>query len=150
MFQEIYIVDETEELIKLLRNVFKQDRTFRFKNVKAANIETALKNIPDLILIAEDNINIKIEDLCSQIRGDEDNSITPIMVISSKTDKKHKLSVLKSVVEYFIECPIDEKILYYTIKNITRLLSSNRTVSPLTGLPRKCTNTSRTKKESSK
>ncbi len=31
--------------------------------------------------------------------------------------------------------PVDEKYLYYTIKNIIRLIYTNRKVSPLTGLP---------------
>ena len=30
--------------------------------------------------------------------------------------------------------PIDEEYLYYTIKNVLRLLDTNRRVSPLTGL----------------
>ena len=37
--------------------------------------------------------------------------------------------------EFFIKKPVDEKYLYYTVKNLNRLLASNRTVSPLTGLP---------------
>jgi len=135
MFQEIYIVDETEELIKKLKDKFKQDRTFRFKNVKTQDIEKALLSIPDLILINEDTITTKIEELCVAIREDEDNSITPIVVISSNSDEQHKLSVIQKIVEYYIEFPVNEDILYHTIKNITRLLYSNRTVSPLTGLP---------------
>ena len=135
MFQEIYIVDETEEFIKKLRETFRQDRMFRFKIVKTQDIEKALFSIPDLILINEDTITAEIEELCQTIREDEDNSITPIVVVSSNKDEQHKLSVIKNKVEYYIECPTNDEILYYTIKNITRLLYSNRTISPLTGLP---------------
>ena len=38
-------------------------------------------------------------------------------------------------IEYFIKKPVDEEYLYYTVKNLNRLLSNNRRVSPLTGLP---------------
>ncbi len=76
-----------------------------------------------------------IVELCKKIRADEDNSITPIIVITSNKDRNHRIEVLKTHVEYFIKKPIDEEYLYYTIKNITSLMYINRRVSPLTGLP---------------
>ena len=45
------------------------------------------------------------------------------------------MRILQESVEYFIKKPVDEEYLYYTVKNLNRLLASNRTVSPLTGLP---------------
>ena len=48
---------------------------------------------------------------------------------------EHRLNILKTDVEYFIKSPMDDEYVYYTIKNIVRLMSSNRKVSPLTGLP---------------
>ena len=71
--------------------------------------------------------NIKTEEI--------DNSITPIIVISSNSNKEHRLEILKNEVEYYIVMPIDDDYLYYTIKNIVRLMYTNRRVSPLTGLP---------------
>ena len=38
-------------------------------------------------------------------------------------------------IEYFIRKPVDEGYLYYTVKNLMRLLTINRRMSPLTGLP---------------
>lgn len=69
------------------------------------------------------------------IRKNEDNSITPILVISDNTEEYHKIEILKKNVEYIISSNASNEYLYYAIKNITRLLSVNRTVSPLTGLP---------------
>ena len=88
-----------------------------------------------MIIIDEDNVNENIINICNYIRGKYENSISPIMVISSNFDKNHRLDILKSNVEYFIKSPIDDEYIYYTIKNIIRLMSSNRKVSPLTGLP---------------
>ena len=42
---------------------------------------------------------------------------------------------MKECVEHYIKAPIDKEYLYYTIKNVIRLLDTNRRVSPLTGLP---------------
>ena len=136
MVQEIYIVDNKEELIKNLKNIFKnKEDEFIIKSVKTEDLVIALRNIPAMIIINEDNIDITISELCSKIRSDENNSITPMAVVTSNTTREHRLEVLQNSVEYFIKNPIDEEYLYYTIKNITSLLYINRRVSPLTGLP---------------
>ena len=55
--------------------------------------------------------------------------------MSSNNDKQHRIEILKNEVQYFITMPTDDEYLYYTIKNIIRLMYNNRRVSPLTGLP---------------
>ena len=134
MFQEIYIVDCENDLVMMLREKFESERTYRFKNINPANLEIALRNIPDLIIINEQSINEDIIDICKKIRQNEDNSITPVLVISSD-DEEHKISIMKEKIEYIISSNASDKYIYYAIKNITRLMSVNRTVSPLTGLP---------------
>jgi len=135
MIQNIYIIEEKDDLMKKIKNKFKSDHSFKFKDIKTIDVESEIKAIPDLIVINEDHIGIDIESLCKNIRSDEDNSITPIIVISSNSDNEHVLSILKNSIEYCIPKPIDEDLFYYIIKNITRLLYVNRRVSPLTGLP---------------
>lgn len=135
MVQEIYIIDCENELAMLLREKFENEKGFRFKNIKPCNLETALKNIPDLIIVNEQSIDVNVTDLCKKIRENEDNSITPVLVIASKDDEEHKISIMKNNIEYIISKKASMTYLYYAIKNITRLLSVNRTVSPLTGLP---------------
>lgn len=136
MVQEIYIIENEEELISNLKNIFKDKQDeFIIKSVKTADLEIALRNIPAMIIINEDKLDMTIDELCSKIRSDENNSITPMAVITSNVDREHRLQVLRNSVEYFIKKPIDEEYLYYTIKNITSLLYINRRVSPLTGLP---------------
>lgn len=135
MAQEIYIIDDKNNLKNMLTELFKKEPEFKFKKAKTSDLEKVLKNIPSLIIINEDEIKEDSVKICEQIRTNEDNTITPIIVISSNNDKKHRIGVLKSCVEHYIKAPIDEEYLYYTIKNIIRLLDTNRRVSPLTGLP---------------
>jgi diguanylate cyclase (GGDEF)-like protein len=137
MAQDIYIIDDNDELKKIIFNLFRDEKDYKIKlkKVNTNNIDDALKNIPSLIIINEDGIEENIIEVCKRIRQNEDNSITPIIVISSKKDKDHRVEVLKECVEHYIKYPIDEEYLYYTIKNIIRLLDTNRRVSPLTGLP---------------
>ena len=136
MAQEIYIIDNKKELIERLKESFKKEKSeYSFKAVNTEEVEIALRNIPALIIIDEDNTDINIVEFCKSIRDNEDNSITPIIVVSSNTEKEHRTEVLKTDVQYYIKKPIDDEYFYYTIKNITGLLYKNRRISPLTGLP---------------
>ena len=135
MAKEIYIIDNGNDLKETIENLFKKEKSYKFQKVSTERIDVVLKNIPSLIIINEDNLNENIIEVCKKIRLNEDNSITPIIVISSNREKQHRIEVLKECVEHYIKSPIDNEYLYYTIKNVIRLLDTNRRVSPLTGLP---------------
>lgn len=134
MLQEIYIIDDNTEDANKIQNLFKEE-SFKIKIVKTEQIDIALRNIPSLIIVDEDHLKRDIIEFCKTIRANEDNGITPIIVLSSNLDKSHRVAVLETAVEYYIKKPIDVDYLYYTVKNIMRLMYVNRRVSPLTGLP---------------
>ena len=135
MIQEIYIIDDDETSVLVFRELFKNDTEYKFISVKSEQIDVALRNIPTIIIINEDAIDVDTVELCKKIRNDDDNSITPVIVVSSNSDKEHRIEILKESVEYYIKKPVNAQYLYYTIKNLGRLLSINRRISPLTGLP---------------
>ena len=131
MIQEIYVIENGTDLKdNLNRNFSREVDEYKFKTIIPSEVEVALRSIPSLIIIDEDNSDINIVEFCKSIRSNEDNSITPIIVVGSNQDK-----LLKTDVEYYIERPIDDEYFYYIIKNIIGLLSKNRRISPLTGLP---------------
>ena len=133
--QEIYIIDDQANLISTLKELFYTDKEYRFTNVHSNEVGEALKNIPNLIIIHEDNIYQDALDICKVVRSDEDNTITPIIVISSNKEHDHRIQILQLGVSHYIVAPINQEFLYYTIKNIIKLMYVNRRVSPLTGLP---------------
>lgn len=135
MIQEIYLIDNHHELEDILKNIFKETKEYRITKVVTEDLEIALKNIPSLIIINEDSIQDKALDMCKKIKENEDNNITPIIIITSNKEHTHKLEMLKLGVSHYIKYPIDEEYLYYTINNILKLLYINRRVSPLTALP---------------
>ncbi len=135
MAQSICIIDNDDILKDTLNKIFKEEKEYKFKRVSETKIDSALKNIPSLIVINEDTLEENIIEICKKIRSNEDNSITPIIVISSNKEKEHRICVLRECVEHYIKNPIDEQYLYYTIRNVINLLYINRRVSPLTGLP---------------
>ena len=135
MAQGLYIIDNSNSLKSTIAELFDKEKDFKLKKVNTSKIDEALKNIPSLIIINEDEIDENIIEVCKKIRMNEDNSITPIIVVSSNKEKEHRVEVLKECVEHYIKAPVDKEYLYYTIKNVIRLLDTNRRVSPLTGLP---------------
>ena len=136
MVKEIYVIENATELKeRLARNFTRESDEYKFKTIISSELELALRSIPDLIIIDEDNVDVNIVEFCKSIRSNEDNSITPIIVVGSNTDKNHQIDILKTHVEYYIERPINDECFYYTIKNIIGLLTKNRGISPLTGLP---------------
>lgn len=135
MVNEVYIIDDDETSILVFKELFREDKQYKFVSVNTDSIDVALKNIPSLIVINEDAVDVDVVKLCRKIRKDENNMITPVIVVSSNSSRMHRMEVLNEAVEYFIKKPVDEGYLYYTVKNLTRLLAINRRVSPLTGLP---------------
>ena len=135
MVNEIYVIDNSNEMVARIANLFADDTDYVFKHIVTADLEIALRNIPSLIIINEDEAGMDALEICEIIRKNDDNGITPVIVLSTNQDRDHKLAVLKKDVEYFIKSPIDEEMLKVTISNIIELLSRNRRTSPLTGLP---------------
>ena len=130
MIQEIYVIDNNPTLKDTLKKMFKNKKEYRFTSVQSEKLEVALKNIPSLIIINEDNIDEDSLEICKKIKSDEDNSITPLIVLSSNKDHEHRLNMLKLGVAHYIKHPIDEDYLYYTIINVLGLININRRVSP--------------------
>ena len=135
MAQEIIVIDNNQEIIGEIKEIFKKEKEYRFKVIKDSGLEKELDSIPALFIINEDNMDLDIIEACRLIRSDDDNNITPVIVISGNADKEHRLKILSEYVEYFVKKPMDKEYLYYTVKNLLRLISTNRTISPLTGLP---------------
>lgn len=133
--QIVYFIDDDDKLKKLLTESFKDNKNYKFKQIRTENIDVALKDIPALIIVNEDTISENAETICNKIRNNDDNSITPIIVVTSNIEREHRIRVLQEGATYFIKNPIDFEYLFYTINNITNLLYLNRKVSPLTNLP---------------
>ena len=74
MIQDIYIIDNTQSVLNVLKQIFKNDVDYQFSSVKTEELNFALKNIPDMIIIDEDTIDIDIVELCKNIRENEDNN----------------------------------------------------------------------------
>ena len=137
MLQEISVIDDGnfKFVYELEKEINFNKEHIKISKNKSSEMEEVLKNIPSLILIHEERLEEKTEKIIDMIQNDDNNSITPIIVVSPNLSKKRKLDLIKMGVQYYIRSPYDIKYIHYVIKNLLRLLYVNRRISPLTGLP---------------
>lgn len=137
MLQEISVIDDGnfKFVYELEKEINFNKEHIRISKNKSSEMEEVLKNIPSLILIHEERLEEKTEKIIDMIQNDDNNSITPIIVVSPNLSKKRKVDLIKMGVQYYIRSPYDIKYIHYVIKNLLRLLYVNRRISPLTGLP---------------
>lgn len=137
MLQEISVIDDGnfKFVYELEKEINFNKEHIRISKNKSSEMEEVLKNIPSLILIHEERLEEKTEKIINMIQNDDNNSITPIIVVSPNLSKKRKVDLIKMGVQYYIRSPYDIKYIHYVIKNLLRLLYVNRRISPLTGLP---------------
>ena len=64
---EVYIIDDDESSIVVFRELFRDDKEYKFISVKTEQIDIALKNIPSLIVINEDAIDRDVIEICRKI-----------------------------------------------------------------------------------
>ena len=133
----VLIVDDTTEIINLTLKLFAKDKGFIFVHCSSdtPTLRSGLQSIPDLIIINADNLQNDVRGVCEYIRKNKENNITPIVITAATREEEFKLDMMKSKVEYVISKPLNEGYFYYTIRNISSLISANRCISALTGLP---------------
>mgnify|MGYP000921412369 CR=1 FL=1 len=148
MIQEIIVIDDKSSLLTLnIRKAISENmEKIIVTKKKTKQIMEVLKNIPTLIIINEEQLEYNIKDIIRLIKNDDDNAITPIIVVSSNSSKKHKIELLQEQILYYIRTPIEPEYIGYVIKNTVDLLYINRRISPLTGLPGNVQIKSETKK----
>ena len=137
MIQEICVIDDNgaDVIVDIRKAFMEKNEKIKLMLKTTKQLEEVLDMIPNLIIINEDNLDINIYEMVRKIRNDDNNSITPIIVISSNSSKKHSIDVMKEMVQYYIRKPFESEYVYYIIKNCLELLQINRRISPLTGLP---------------
>ena len=73
MFQEIYVIDNDDELTKEIEKLFKKEDKIRFKRINIEDLQQVFVNLPQLIIINDDNLDFDTIKLCNMIRTNDDN-----------------------------------------------------------------------------
>ena len=137
MIQEICVIDDNgaDVIVDIRKAFMEKNEKIKLTLKTTSQLEEVLDTIPNLIIINEDRLDITIYEMVRNIRNDDNNAITPIIVVSSNSSKTHAVDVMKEMVQYYIRKPFEKEYAYYLIKNFLELLQVNRRISPLTGLP---------------
>ena len=137
MIQEICVIDDSgaDLIVDIRKSFMEKNEKIKLTLKTTSQLEEVLDTIPNLIIINEDKLDITIYEMVRNIRNDDNNAITPIIVVSSNSSKTHAVDVMKEMVQYYIRKPFEKEYAYYLIKNFLELLQVNRRISPLTGLP---------------
>ena len=135
----IVLIEDNDEIYEISRKILgKEENKYQVTKTDSSSksVKEALLSVPDLIIINEDSLeNTDIYSLIEVIRKTKEYAITPIVLVSEDRGKEHKLDMLKKGIEFYIKKPIDPDYFLHTLKNISRLISANRCISALTGLP---------------
>ncbi len=134
----VVIIEDNDEVWSLSQKLLEKESKFHILKTDSSmkSIKEAMLTIPDVVIINEDSLEkIEINDLIVFLRKTSEYAITPIVLVSENIEKEHKLDMLKKGIEFYIKKPLDDQYFLYTIKNVSRLISANRCISALTGLP---------------
>lgn len=134
MVHDIYVIEKENQIFGSLTDMFSTESDFVIHSAIPEDIDAVLRNIPSIIIINESSIYMNIVDLCRTIRSNEDNSITPVIVVTQDFSRDHKMMLLAEDVQYIID-GFDMDAIKVISKNFINLLYKNRRISPLTGLP---------------
>ncbi|MEM8765016.1 MAG: response regulator [Bacteroidota bacterium] len=111
-------VDDNEEIVLFIRNLFKRE----YRILEATNgqegIEKALKFVPDLII---SDVMMPIKDgisLSRTLKSDERTSHIPIILLTAKSGEEHELAGLKTGADSYITKPFKEEKLRVLIEKM--------------------------------
>lgn len=134
--KKIHIFETKGKVYENLEIELKKDRGMELTKYSKDEYEKSFENSPDVLVINDESFEkSELLELITKVRKDENNSVTPIIIISKNNDKEYIIELLENDVELVFKEQIDSRILYLSIKNLLRLLNSGKTLNPLTGLP---------------
>lgn len=113
----ILIVEDNKELNAFLKYFFKSYKVDTAYNGKEG-FEKASKNIPDLIISDIMMPEMNGLELCKKLKTQFLTSHIPVVLLTAKSEKSHKIEGIQHGADAYIEKPFDSKLLEATVQNI--------------------------------
>jgi signal transduction histidine kinase/DNA-binding response OmpR family regulator len=133
----ILIVEDNDQLREFIAKLFHNDYNVLLANNGQDGIETALKNIPDII-ISDVMMPLKNGyELCSTLKNDERTSHIPILLLTAKDSTQSSIEGFHTGADDYIIKPFENEILTLKVRNIlnTRAAISRQYNTELNRLP---------------
>ena len=143
--KKICVIDDNNYklALELKKKAMDLKGEYDFVISKTKEIQEIEKINPALIIINEEKIENGATEVLKEIQEIENLSSIPIFMISDSSTKKHKENMMKQGILYYERNPYSIDMIYSQMENILKILNITKKISPLTGLPRKCSNSRR-------
>lgn len=136
MNYKILVADDEAEILDLLTFVLESEH---YNVITATNGEDAYKKViaekPDLVVLDIDMPQMSGFEVCQKIRENSDVCLTPIIILSSLTKTKDKITGIKLGADEYITKPFESFELIARVEGLLKRIKESLSANPLTGLP---------------
>ena len=120
----ILLVDDDPNNIKLLKAILMREYDHL---VDASNGEEVIERVaetrPDLILLDVMMPGIDGFEVCRRLKENEETKIIPILMVTSLTEKEHRVRAMEVGADDFLSKPVDQTELLIRVKSLLRIKS---------------------------
>lgn len=136
MVEKILIADDDLEIADLLRFTFEQEK---YAVVVANDGEQALRLVkeekPDVVILDVNMPKMTGFEVCEKIRQDGATCLIPVIMLTSLSKAKDKLTGIKLGADDYLNKPFEPFELLARVENVIRRSKASLSANPLTQLP---------------
>lgn len=133
---KIVIADDDSEICELIKIIFENEgHTVSLFNNGLDAYEAVLKELPDLILLDVMMPKMNGYEVCEKLKETPSTRLLPVIILTSQTQTKDKLTGLKLGADDYLTKPFDPYELAARVDGLLNRYHETRAVNPLTGLP---------------
>lgn len=126
---EILIVEDNAEMRRLIAHHLGRDFRIRLAANGRAALDAIVERLPDLVLTDVMMPEISGTDLCRRLKSDPITEGIPVVLLTSKADREHKIRGLELGADDYIQKPFHARELLARIRSLIRLHGLQRELS---------------------
>ncbi len=136
MTYKILIADDDTEVLDLLVYALEAEH---YTVVTATDGDTAYKKVveekPDLVILDVNMPGMSGFEVCQKIRENSDICLTPVIILSSLSKTKDRITGIKLGADEYLTKPFEPFELVARVEGLLKRAKESLAASPLTGLP---------------
>jgi len=127
----VLVIDDEKDLLELVRyNLEKEGYRIKTAENGEAGLETAARELPDIVIVDLMLPGIDGLDVCRRLRSDQRTARTPIIMLTAKSAETDRVVGLEIGADDYVTKPFSPRELAARIKAVLRRVSSQQTPEP--------------------